>query len=463
MGHPQLWVGQDFKNLGCATHQRMTASDKFKIVRRRYLIARICSCVFLVAPCQAYLTSTWQLERLAQAPVLATCVVQETSRDSSAVMPGHWVVSAHATLRVLRSFPQLALREGEQIRLDFDALPEGDSGMNGPSVPNITPGAVLVLPLKLNPSTTTESWRLIGDEGVGLVIPAALRRPPFAGQVTSRLDYVLREIASPLSGGTRTEVFAEAWYLRRQDAAGYAAELMRLLESEVGADQNRWALIAASLVGSLGVPRPTIADFYSGKHPAGMGSFSGPLLTLVLQRLGGSAEAKGRLIHQLLAASDIASWGVGVTLREFAQDPRLTRELLAMLKARRPGSLEIAREILSAGQKGILKDATALAFRYIESPSEDHAELQPACWIVRDFGSDRQFSRLVGAIRRYQYQNTQHYDELWRDTIWPDNNRESAVLEILLADQRTYESGQRYSDIARGELARLQAPQSEAR
>jgi hypothetical protein len=373
------------------------------------------------------------------------------------------MVSAHATLRVLRSFPQLALLEGEQIRLDYEALPEGDLGMSGPDVPNLTPGAVLVLPLKLNPRPATDSWRLIADQGVGLVIPATLRRPPSAGQLTSSRDYVLREVASPLSGGTRTEVFAEAGYLGAQDAAGYAAELMLLLESGVGADQNRWALIAASLVGSLGVPRPTIADFYSGKHPAGVDSFSGPLVALVLQRLGGSAEAKGRLIHQLLGASDIASWGVGVTLREFAQDPRLTRELRAMLKARRPGSLYIARDILSAGQKGILKDATALAFQHIESPGEDHLDLQPACWIVRDFGSDRQFSRLVEAIRRYQYQDTQHYNELWRNTIWSDNDRESAVLEILLADQRIYEAGQRYSDIARGEVARIQAPKSETR
>lgn len=47
------------------------------------------------------------------------------------------------------------------------------------------------------------------------------------------------------------------------------------------------------------------------------------------------------------------------------------------------------------------------------------------------------------------------YDELWRNTIWLDNDRERAVLEILLADQRMYDANQRYSDIARNELARL--------
>ena len=441
----------------------MNTSDKFEVVRERCPAACIYVCIFLVSACQAYPTMTWELVQLSRAPVLATCLVQETNRDSSAATPGQRVVPVHATLRVLRSFPQLALREGEKVRLDYEELAEGDLGMNGPDLPNLKPGAVVVLPLKLNPRPSTDSWRLIADKGRGLVIPAIFRNPPFAHPATTALDYILREVASPLSSGTRTEVFAEAWYLATQDTAAYAPELTRLLELDIGTDQNRWAQIAASLVSSLGVPRPTIADFYSSKHQGGGDSFSGPLVMLVLQRLGRSAEARGKLIHQLLAVSDIASWGAGVTLREFAQDPKLTHELAAMLKARQPGSLYVARDILSAGQKSVLKDATALALLYIESPGENHSEVQPACWIVRDFGSDRQFSRLVRAIRRYQFQDTKHYNELWRNTLWSESNRESAVLKILLSDQRVYESGLRYSDIARGELARIQADKSEAR
>jgi len=44
------------------------------------------------------------------------------------------------------------------------------------------------------------------------------------------------------------------------------------------------------------------------------------------------------------------------------------------------------------------------------------------------------------------------YDELWRNTIWSDNERERAVLDILLADQRMYDASFRYSDVARGGL-----------
>jgi len=62
--------------------------------------------------------------------------------------------------------------------------------------------------------------------------------------------------------------------------------------------------------------------------------------------------------------------------------------------------------------------------------------------------------------RRYHYQDQKKYDELWRNAIWSDNERERAVLDILLADQRMYDSSFRYSDVARGELARLSASKS---
>ncbi len=449
--------------MGCRQNIRQRPYGKFMTVRRDCLIARFCLCIGVVAACQAYPTFTWELERLAEAPVLATCVVQQTSRDSSPVAPGKRVVWGHATLRVLRSFPESAMPGGERIRLDYEALPEGVLGGSGPDVPSLKPGSVLVLPLKLNPRPSMDAWRLIADEGDSLVIPAILRKATLANVPTSGRDYVLQEIASALGSGIRAEVFAEAQYLSRQRTAGYAPELMRLLEPRIGADENRLSLIAASLISSLGVPRPTVADFQSGMNASGANGWAGSLIHAVFRKLGGSARAKERLIHQLLANSDIAAWGVGVTLREFAQEPSLTRELRTMLESRRPWSLSVAYAVLSAGQKEILEDAITLALLYVHIPGKDTSELQPACWIIRDFGSDQQFSQFLGTIRKYQYLDTRHYDELWRNTIWSSNNRERAVLEILLADQRVYQANYRYSDIARGELARMQAAKSPAR
>ena len=102
--------------------------------------------------------------------------------------------------------------------------------------------------------------------------------------------------------------------------------------------------------------------------------------------------------------------------------------------------------------------AMAAALAYVNDPSKNHSEIRAACRVIRDFGTEAQFNQLVGAIRKYQYEEPKHYDELWRNTIWSDNDRERTVLDILLADQRMYDASQRYSDIARNELARLSKP-----
>ena len=77
--------------------------------------------------------------------------------------------------------------------------------------------------------------------------------------------------------------------------------------------------------------------------------------------------------------------------------------------------------------------------------------------MIRDFGTDQEFNRVVAEIRAAQYRDRPRYDELWRNIIWSENDRERAVLEILLKDDRIYQANLRYSDIARGKLTRIQA------
>src|SRR5437867_3305467 len=123
-------------------------------VRGYSLISGICLFAVYVAVCSAYPSQTVPFAKLAEAPVIATCIVQETSQDSSPAGPAKGIVSAHATLLVLRSFPELAIRAGERIHLDYEAHPaldaQGYQWMGGPDVPPLTPNAIFVLPLKLN-------------------------------------------------------------------------------------------------------------------------------------------------------------------------------------------------------------------------------------------------------------------------------------------------------------------------
>jgi hypothetical protein len=127
-----------------------------------------------------------------------------------------------------------------------------------------------------------------------------------------------------------------------------------------------------------------------------------------------------------------------------------------MLQARSSGTLNVARSLLITGQREIWQDATTLSFYYLALPDVNPSELQAACWVIRDFGTDEQFGRLLGEIRRSQYRDPSRYDKLWRNILWSNNDRERVVLEILLKDNRMFEADTRYSDIARGELTRLQ-------
>lgn len=368
----------------------------------------------MVDQARAYPTFFWEFEKLAQAPVLVTCVVQEISREPLLTGFAHRTVTAHTVLRVLRSFPQSTFTAGERIRLDYVALPIGDSGMNGPDVPKLQPGDIFAIPLKLNPEPASAPWHLIAEEGRSLTVPAIVKAPPFIGAPHDGRTFLLREIASTLIGGTRKELFAEAFYASTQRSL--VPDLMSILEPKLGRADPRWPQIAVSLLSSMGVPRPTVASLRAGKDGT-----AGSLITAVLQKLGPSKKAEDALILGLLANSDIASWGVGMTLPEFAHEPTVLHELRRMLQARHPGVLSVARNILISGQKEILGDAVALSLYYLHTPGTNHSELQAACWVVRDFGTDEQFARVD-----------------------------------LLKDERIYQSDLRYSDVARGELTRIQ-------
>lgn len=204
----------------------------------------------------------------------------------------------------------------------------------------------------------------------------------------------------------------------------------------------------------MGIQRPTIADFRTSKYGTNQAHWRGSLVEASVQKVLRFRSGKESLIHQFLSISDLAPWGPGGALQEYPQESILIKELGLMLESRRPGSLYVAYDVMKAGENKI-RAAMRAALAQVNDPSKNHSELQAACWVIRDFGTVAQFNELLRTTRKYQYEKPKHYDELWQNTIWLDNDRARAVLEILLADQRMYDGSQRYSDIARNELARL--------
>ncbi len=431
----------------------MQRVDKLRFSIWHYIAIVIGISVFAV-PVRSYSTAVWQLDEVASAAsVLAIVRVEHTMRGSSLSGVPNRTVLGRAELIVLRAFPPSALLPGQHIQLEYEQLPDGNSAMNGPDVPPLHSGSVWVVPLKPNPRPQGEPWRLIADEGIGTVIPAIEQQVRFPVQPQDKKGYLLQEVAAALSAGTREETLREASYLTHQTTNGYAVKMIQLLVSAMNGDTDRWAFVTASLVSPLGIPRPTIADFVSGAYGANAASWAGSLAEMSVRRLAKSSDGQEKLINQFLNISDLNEWGSGIALQEFAQAPTLAKELRSMLEAHRPGSLYVAYDVMKAGQHSIVATAMNTAFAYVNGASKRHSDIQAACWGIRDFGTDAQFKEFLSDIRRYQYQ-------VWRNTIWSDNERERAVLDILLADQRMYDSSQRYSDVARGELARLSVPKS---
>ena len=434
-------------------------SCAIRLSTRNFVVA-IGFCVAISLVLHSYPTYIWQLDEVAsRAAVLATVRVEHISRGSSHSSPNRTVLG-RAELVVLRAFPPSVPLPGEHIQLEYEQLPEENSPMNGPDVPALQTGSIFVVPLKANPKPESDAWHLIADEGIGTVIPAVVHQVSFPGQPKNKREYLLQEVAAALSAGTREEIFREAWYLNLQKTNGYAAEMMKLLDSEMNGDGERWALTTASLASALGTPRPTIAEFMSGRYEALGTSWPGSLAEMSVRRLAKFSDGQEKLINQFLNISDLNEWGSGIALQEFARAPTLVKELRSMLEGHRPGSLNVAYDVMKAGQHNVVATAMNTAFAYVNGASKRRSDIQAACWVIRDFGTDEQFKEFLSDIRRYQYQDQKHYDELWRYTIWSDNERERAVLDILLADQRLYDSSQRYSDVARGELARLSTPKS---
>jgi len=436
-----------------------SAARGFQLNPRHCTYATLLVCLAIIPICNSYPTSVWPLETAAKsASVLATVSVGHVSPPGSQPESVYRTVPGHVELVVLRSFPASAMKADEHIQLDFETLPAGNSGMNGPDVAYFEEGTILIVPLKSNPRPAADAWRLFADVGGGIVIPAIEKKPASLDNARNGREYLLHEIASALGSGSREEVLKEASYLSGQKTNEFANDLMQLLTPTVNGDTERWALISTSLVSSLGVPRPTIRDFNASEYGTNLGGWKGSLAEVSVQKTLNSKGGKENLIHQTLDISDLGAWGTGVTLQEFAQESNLVRELDAMLESRRRGALYIAYDMLKAGQNKIRATAMEAALAYVNDLSKNHSEIQAACWVIRDFGTEAQFGQLVSAIRKYQFNEPKWYDELWRNTIWSDNNRELVVLEILLSDQRKYDKSQRYSDIARGELARLNKP-----
>jgi len=143
---------------------------------------------------------------------------------------------------------------------------------------------------------------------------------------------------------------------------------------------------------------------------------------------------------------------------EYADNPVTTETLRQALRNDLRGSSYIAKVPVNCGNKAILPDAVARAFRVVDDPADfgaDLAEVQGATALLRDHGSDQDLARLAAIVRKYQSLDPKYYSALWQDATHSDNPGETRVLAIVLADRRIAWGSIRYCDLALGEFDKL--------
>jgi hypothetical protein len=366
---------------------------------------------------------------------------------------------AFTELEVLRAFRQadnISPKQGDRIRLQYYSYHDKNAAVTGSPVwPWFKKGDIVVVPLQRNPTASRSPWRLTADEGMSITVPA-IRQPWRSDEgPQTPIDFLFRELASSLAYGSPDEAFRAASYLESQYSPILKSELMPLLEAAVASHEDRWIEIATSLLSSLGIPRPSVADFRSGMWRTGSRSVDGvdALIAAVLEKLPRSARTEEELIYRLIDDSGVHSWGSAMSLIEFANHRALVEHLKRALSQRKPGTVYVAWTLVNKGQKGFLQEALAYAMQLIEQPGEGATEMQAVCPLVRDYGTDTQFHRLVAAIRKYQYADLKRYQILFGYSLYSGKNpREQQIAGVLLEDKRPFASELRYCDLGLAEM-----------
>jgi hypothetical protein len=370
----------------------------------------------------AVFIKSWQLKETAAAPVLVVgrvLRVRQMQRVPDGSLP--WTaetLAMTAEIEVLRSRTSSGDPIGaNRIQVHFLAYgPSVTMFINGypPALPRFEPGQVLILPLQENRNPATEVSRLIADSGDDLIIPSRVEildsGPPAP---TARL-FLIREIANTLSRGTPSEVAAVARYLAQQEE-NLTGEIMPFLESAIGADRQRWAVVATSVLAARGIPRPTIADLMSGTESKDRPLRGSLFLTrAALQKLRASAETDELLIKTWIAEAPWLAWGAANSLIEYADNSVTTETLRRALQDDLTGSSYIAWVLVRNGNRAILPVASARALKVADRPDADAADLQGAAALLRDYGTDQQLEQLAALIRKYQTKDEKFYRILWQ-------------------------------------------------
>lgn len=372
----------------------------------------------------------WTLDELAAAPLMIAGRV-----DRIAHPPGQ---ECEAVIRALRAFP--ARDSSTPLRILFRCYDNsrpggGTSRMYAP----IEPGDVSVFALRPD----GRHWRLIAEEGFGLVLPARTAPPPAPAPPESAREFLLRELTACLLDGSHAERYRAGLYLRDQHGSGYLPELWaRALAAPAPARFD----IACALLATLGLPRQSLEEMAQKAAP-------GSTTVLIARLLAGFSEPERSrgVVRNLLRHSATHDWGTAATLVPSYKDHPLLHELLpGYLERDQKGALSVAWWLVRNGRPDAAPAALPAALRRIgKPPGARFNDFYAACGLVTERGSEEQFGQFLALL---QSADTAQSLALWNGAISLAGPRKLRVLDVLLADQRIAAGDMRLCDLAGGHM-----------
>lgn len=401
----------------------------------------------IVVAAKAGVIAPLTLDQLASAPTVAVCRVERITQG--ALLPPvrkgeHAGITRHctATLRVLRAMPHL---QATRINLDEYCAGPYYRMINGhPNYPGLRTGRTYVLPLK----AAGDKWRLIADEGWGLVVPA-IEADPVGDPPTSKRDWIVREIVNALLRGDHVDRYQFGLFMQFRSSRELNDEIMERLSSVVPDGDPRWLDLSASLLATMGVPRQGLDEFLADKVTGREFARANDGLAVRTLRKVPPAQRREGIIREMLEYSAVHVWGSTVTLvPEFQDDPLLLDLLPVYLDRGQKGAFEVASSLVATGNLALLDRTMNAAFRVLRAADPDPIEIASACILVVRRGNDQQFDEYLQIMKDARAGRTRLYDQMYQ-VAWADKSRRIVrILALLLNDNRRWSPGSdvRYCD-----------------
>ena len=394
--------------------------------------------VLTITAAVAVLIAPLTIDQLANAPTVAVCRVERTTPGPS-LPPTQKGERAGVTrrctvsLRVLRATPPL---KPTQISLDAYCAGPTYRMINGhPNYPGLQTGRTYVLPLKI----ATGRWRLIADEGWGLVVPA-IEAVPEDNPPALKREFIIGEIVNALLRGNHADRYQVGMFMQYRSAPELDDEIMDRLGAVLPDGDPRWLDISTSLLATMGIPRQGLDEFVAGKDPTPSFTFANNRLAArTLSRVPPAQRREG-IIREMLEFSAVHVWGTTVTLvPEFKDDPLLLELVPSYLNRGQKGAFEVASSLVASGNTALLDQTLDAAFKVLRASDSDPMEIGSACTLAVRRGSDEQFNEYLHIMKEAaKAPDRRLYDQMYQ-IAWADMSpRIVRILALLLQDERIW-------------------------